>query len=99
MPSVFQSQFIIAYPVSSCSGSSKSGSGGCSSGSSSSKIKQSFYRPIWFQDVEAPRLLDIRHMKVVGLSTHTPAAFTPQEIFLLEASVYPRAIVQPGQLC
>jgi hypothetical protein len=40
-------------------------------------------RPLGFQDVEAPRFLDSRHMKVVRLS----AAFTPQETFLVLISV------------
>jgi len=39
-------------------------------------------RPWEFQEVEAPRFEDSRHMKVVMLSA-LPAAFLPQEIFLL----------------
>jgi hypothetical protein len=53
------------------------------------KVKQSYYRPGQAQrgsrKVEAPILQDIRHIKVVRLST--PAAFTPQEIFLVLISV------------
>jgi len=29
---------------------------------------QAYYRPVGFQEVEAPRFLDSRHVKVVGLS-------------------------------
>jgi hypothetical protein len=36
-----------------------------------------------FQEVEALRFLDNWHMKVVGCQPYTPAAFTPQEIFLV----------------
>jgi len=34
------------------------------------------YRPTGFQEVKAPRFLDIRHMKVVGCQPYAPAAFT-----------------------
>jgi hypothetical protein len=44
-------------------------------------------RPLGFQEVEAPRFLDNRHMKVVGCQPYAPAAFTPQEIFLVLISV------------
>jgi hypothetical protein len=45
------------------------------------------YRPLQFQEVEASRSLDNRHMKVVRLSAYAPAAFTHQEIFLVLTSV------------
>jgi hypothetical protein len=41
-------------------------------------------RPLGLQEVEAPRFLDNRHMKVVRLS---PAAFTPQKRFPVLISV------------
>jgi hypothetical protein len=61
-------------------------------------------RPLGLQEVEAHRFLDNRHMKVVRLSAlRTPAAFTPQERFLVLISVRgwvdPRAIVRPKRLC
>jgi hypothetical protein len=43
------------------------------------------YRPWGIQEVEASKFRDNRHMKVVRLSA--PAAFTPQEIFLVLISV------------
>jgi hypothetical protein len=46
------------------------------------KVKQSHHgldRPLGFQEVEAPRFLDIRHMKVLGCQHYAAAAFTPQE--------------------
>jgi hypothetical protein len=49
-------------------------------------------RPLGLQEVEAPRFLDNRHMKVVRLSA-LPAAFTPRKdswySFLLEAESTP----------
>ena len=46
------------------------------------------YRPTGLQEVQAARFLDSRHMKVVRLSAiHTPATYTPQEIFLVPISV------------
>jgi hypothetical protein len=44
-------------------------------------------RSTGFQEVKAPRFLDNRHMKVVGCHPYAPAAFTPQEIFLVLISV------------
>jgi hypothetical protein len=44
-------------------------------------------RPRGFQEVEAPRFLDSRHMKVAGCQPYAPAAFTPQKIFLVVISV------------
>ena len=44
-------------------------------------------RPLGFQEVEAPRFRDNRHMIVVRLSTPTPAVFTPHEIFLILIAV------------
>jgi hypothetical protein len=65
-----------------------------------SKVKQSLYRPLGFQEVEAPRFQDSRHMKVVRLSAlctgHLPPP-PPQEIFLVLMD--PRAIVQLEGLC
>jgi hypothetical protein len=43
----------------------------------------------WVQEVEASRFPDNRHMKVVRLSPYEPAAFTLQEIYLLEADSIP----------
>jgi len=39
-------------------------------------------RPTWFQEVKAPRFLDIRHMKVVGCQPYASAAFTPRIILV-----------------
>jgi len=38
------------------------------------KLKQSLYKPVGFQEVEAPRFQDNQHMKVVRLlsPTHRP---------------------------
>ena len=50
------------------------------------EVKQSLYRPLGFQEAEAPRFHDNRHIKAVSLS---PAALTPTKYcwysFLLEA--------------
>jgi hypothetical protein len=44
------------------------------------KQKQSYYRPGGFQEVEAPRFYDNRHMKWQGCQPYAPAAFTPGNI-------------------
>jgi len=49
--------------------------------------KQSHDRPGGFQDVEAPRLQDNQHMKVVRLSSLCTGHLYPQEIFLVLISV------------
>jgi hypothetical protein len=54
------------------------------------KVKQSHYsldRPSGFQEVEAPRSQDNRHMKVVRLSALRTGRLYPQEIFLVLISV------------
>jgi len=67
------------------------------------KVKQFHYRPWGFQEVEAPRFQDSRHMKVVRLSALRTGCLYPQEIFLVPISVRgwvdPRAIVLPEGLC
>jgi len=47
------------------------------------KVKLSHYRPTGFQEVKAPRILDNRHMKVVGFQPYAPAAFIPRIILVL----------------
>jgi hypothetical protein len=39
---------------------------------------QACYRPIRFQEAEAPRSLENPHIKVARLSAYAPAAFTPR---------------------
>jgi hypothetical protein len=46
------------------------------------EVKQSLYRHIGYQEVEAPRFLENRHINVVRLSTLGTGCLYPQEIFL-----------------
>ena len=69
-------------------------------------VKQSHYRPgqaLGFQEVEAPRFQDNRHMKVVRLSPLRTGHLYPQEIFLVLISVRGwvshRAMVRQEGLC
>ena len=60
------------------------------------------HRPWVFQQVEAPRFQNNRHMKVVRCQPYAPASFTLQEIFLVLISVSDwvrtRAILLPEGL-
>ena len=53
------------------------------------KVNLSRYRPLWFQQVEAPEFVYSRHRKVVLCQPYAPAVFTPRKdswySFLLEA--------------
>jgi hypothetical protein len=57
------------------------------------KVKQSHYRPWGFQEVEAPRFHDNRHLKVVSLSALRTGRLYPKKhswySFLLEAESTP----------
>jgi hypothetical protein len=54
------------------------------------KVKQSHYRPgqaLRVQEVEAPRFLDSRHMKVIRMSALRTGRLYPQEVLLVLISV------------
>jgi hypothetical protein len=66
------------------------------------KVKQSLYRPWGFQEAETLRFHNNRHKKVLKLLAYAPAAFAPQELFLVLIYVRGwfdcRAIVRPEGL-
>jgi hypothetical protein len=67
------------------------------------KVHQSHYRPWVFQEIEAPRFQDNRHIKLVRFLALRTGRLYPQEIFLVLISVGGwvdlRAIVRPEGWC
>jgi hypothetical protein len=51
------------------------------------KVKLSHYRPLGFQEAEAPEFLDNRHRKVIRLSALRTGRLYPQEVILVLISV------------
>ena len=51
------------------------------------KVKQSHYRPGGFQEIQAPRFQDNRHIKVESLTDLRTGLLYPQEIFVVLISV------------
>ena len=62
------------------------------------KLNQYLYRPWGFQEVEAPRFQDRRHMKVVRLSAVQTDRLYPSRNISVRGWVDPRAIVRPEGL-
>jgi len=66
-------------------------------------LKQSLYRPWKFQEFEAPRLQENRHMKVVSLSALLTGRLYPCKIPLVLISIRgrtdPIATARPEELC
>jgi len=62
------------------------------------EVKQSLYRHIGFQEVEAPRFLGNRHIDVARLSALGTGSLYPQEIFL-KGRVEATAILRLEGLC